>query len=172
MLATTKFRKPASATPSANGRPPSDAPPKLAAMAAAGTSRDVAEMCVELIRASRAPDEVTALLERAGVGSNGRTGDGRVKERAKPVAAVGTAPRGRGLKLLVLEAAQTFRRGFSVEDLTVRCWELWPAVFGMRGHRGHADKHKVRGYLDGEKGLVQRGQLRKASEGLFEVAES
>ncbi len=62
----------------------------------------------------------------------------------------------------LLLAASTLPVEFDEDDLTVACWERWPAVFGLAKYPGKsADNNKLRTYLVGERGLVAKGFLFK-----------
>lgn len=51
---------------------------------------------------------------------------------------------------------------FTIEELTIRCWTLWPSKFGMAGQeKRFPESHKVRYCMMGAKGLVHKGYLDK-----------
>jgi hypothetical protein len=58
----------------------------------------------------------------------------------------------------LIEAARSFAEPFTLEDLIVRGWELYPDYFGLAGH-DHPNSHKCAAYLWGERGLLTLGHV-------------
>ncbi|MBI5516679.1 MAG: hypothetical protein HY909_23040 [Deltaproteobacteria bacterium] len=64
-------------------------------------------------------------------------------------------------KILVAAVALSPTDGemFTVEDLVVRAWQLYPDSFGLRGYDGHPDSNRVLAKLSGNDGLCGMGWL-------------
>lgn len=72
----------------------------------------------------------------------------------------------------VLEAADTFGRPFSEEELIVGAWRLAPREFGLAGFEElYPDARKMLLCLNGRRGLIVEGVLAKGPDGMIVVAE-
>ncbi len=57
---------------------------------------------------------------------------------------------------------------FAVEDLAIRCWKLYPLVFGMPRHEHlYPDMRKISAAVYGAKGSIAAGQLMRREDGLL-----
>ena len=60
--------------------------------------------------------------------------------------------------------------GFSVEDLIVRAWQLYPEAFSLRGyHSKHPDSNRVLAKLSGVDGLCGLGWLEHTDQRMYRV---
>lgn len=66
---------------------------------------------------------------------------------------------------LCVDAASTC----TTEDLVVRCWVMFPTVFGLRGHPEHADSNKVLAKLAGPDGLCGLGWMAQTAQRTYRV---
>lgn len=74
-----------------------------------------------------------------------------------------------GMTEMLLAAAKKLDSPFTVQDLTVVAWKMFPRTFGLKGHVAeHPDHNRVVAALCGGKGLVARGLIRRRSDGLLE----
>jgi hypothetical protein len=69
----------------------------------------------------------------------------------------------------VLKVARQLRQPFTLNDLSVACWEHDHEFFGMKGYPQHPDNHKIHTFLYGKRGLIHNGLLLRVEEGLFRV---
>jgi hypothetical protein len=93
----------------------------------------------------------------------------RLAAPQKPIAPP-QAPKVTGKAALVYEAAKRCGKAFTEQELTVEAWYHWESDFGLVGFEGHyPDRHLVRCWLYGPRGLFTRGLLRKRPDGLLEV---
>jgi hypothetical protein len=79
--------------------------------------------------------------------------------------------RASGHWLTLLRVARSIPQPFTLNDISVAVWRACPEFFGMRGYP-YPDNHKVHYILYGTRGLIARGLIRRARQGLFRVPEA
>ena len=73
----------------------------------------------------------------------------------------------------LVEAARGLKEPFTLAELTLAAWRLYPALFGLRGHeRAYPSDHRVSGCLFGASGPRRRGLLRKEGRGYVVVRQA
>ena len=60
---------------------------------------------------------------------------------------------------------------FTAEDLVVMAWEMFPDVFGLKGHK-HPDSNRVYAEIMGSKPIRKRGYLQKVGEKRYSLTNS
>lgn len=66
-----------------------------------------------------------------------------------------------------LELSKT-KPAFTLEDLAVKCWELHPKEFTMRGHN-YPDTRKLATHMYGKSSLLKRGSIIKATNNTYSI---
>jgi hypothetical protein len=95
-----------------------------------------------------------------------------VKTKAEPAAAA----RGPSQADLVLTSMGRLDRdlrgkGFTLEDLAVQAWKMFPSTFGLKGFTAlYPDFNKLKTIVYGVKGLKTEGHLIRLDSGLWTVS--
>ncbi len=71
----------------------------------------------------------------------------------------------------ILNAARSFSWSFTLQELTVRCWERDPLVFCMKGYPAYPSETPVRNVLFGAKGMIRCGYLEEIRPGVYKLKE-
>jgi hypothetical protein len=71
----------------------------------------------------------------------------------------------------LLQVARTLPQPFTLNDIAVAVWKACPEFFGMRGYP-FPDNHKVHYILYGNRGLMDKGLIRRVREEHFAVPQT
>jgi hypothetical protein len=63
------------------------------------------------------------------------------------------------------------QRAFTLEDVAVIAWQVYPQDFCLRGYPQHPDIRRVSCIFSGPKGLVRQGWVRALGNGLYCLAD-